>query len=154
MMSSDLMPRLSLCTSQRISINRITNTISTLYITALDSLNNRVVIRIYLNTLEKYKTGFIFGSILLQSGSLFGRPVIKQWSVHSERACLSRLRAFPFWHPIDFLADRIRRHSVVPMATQDSRSILFTNTNPQQGFRLLELTPELEALLSSKDAPT
>ncbi|CEJ58283.1 hypothetical protein PMG11_06947 [Penicillium brasilianum] len=40
------------------------------------------------------------------------------------------------------------------MATQDSRSILFTNTNPQQGFRLLELTPELEALLSSKDAST
>ncbi|KAJ5900811.1 uncharacterized protein N7473_004881 [Penicillium subrubescens] len=39
------------------------------------------------------------------------------------------------------------------MATQDSRSILFTNTNPQQGFRLLELTPELEKLLTSKDAP-
>ncbi|KAJ5159743.1 uncharacterized protein N7482_006747 [Penicillium canariense] len=40
------------------------------------------------------------------------------------------------------------------MATQDSQSILFTNTQPQQGFRLLELTPELEELLSSKDAPT
>ncbi|CAG8926968.1 unnamed protein product [Penicillium salamii] len=40
------------------------------------------------------------------------------------------------------------------MSTQDSRSILFTNTLPQQGFRLLELTPELENLLTSKDAPT
>jgi hypothetical protein len=39
------------------------------------------------------------------------------------------------------------------MATQDSRSILFTHTRPQQGFRLLELTPELEELLTSKDAP-
>lgn len=39
------------------------------------------------------------------------------------------------------------------MSTQDSRSILFTNTSPQQGFRLLELTPELEQLLMSKDAP-
>ncbi|KAF7715280.1 Uncharacterized protein PECH_000445 [Penicillium ucsense] len=39
------------------------------------------------------------------------------------------------------------------MATQASQSILFTNTQPQQGFRLLELTPELEELLSSKDAP-
>ncbi|CAG7957245.1 unnamed protein product [Penicillium salamii] len=40
------------------------------------------------------------------------------------------------------------------MSTQDSRSILFTNTRPQQGFRLLELTPDLEKLLTSKDAPT
>ncbi|EPS32759.1 hypothetical protein PDE_07719 [Penicillium oxalicum 114-2] len=40
------------------------------------------------------------------------------------------------------------------MATQGSRSILFTNTLPQQGFRLLELTPELEELLSLEDAPT
>ncbi|OGE47499.1 hypothetical protein PENARI_c042G09096 [Penicillium arizonense] len=39
------------------------------------------------------------------------------------------------------------------MATQVSRSILFTHTRPQQGFRLLELTPELEELLTSKDAP-
>ncbi|KAJ5690528.1 hypothetical protein N7462_004920 [Penicillium macrosclerotiorum] len=39
------------------------------------------------------------------------------------------------------------------MATQDSRSILFTNTLPQQGFRLLELPPELEELLSSPNAP-
>ncbi|KAJ5497222.1 Sister chromatid cohesion protein Dcc1 [Penicillium fimorum] len=39
------------------------------------------------------------------------------------------------------------------MSTQDSRSILFTHTRPQEGFRLLELTPELEALLTSKDAP-
>lgn len=28
-----------------------------------------------------------------------------------------------------------------------------TNTHPQQGFRLLELTPDLEELLASKDAP-
>lgn len=39
------------------------------------------------------------------------------------------------------------------MATQDSRGILFTNTQPQQGFRLLEIPPELEALLTSKNAP-
>ena len=39
------------------------------------------------------------------------------------------------------------------MATQDSHNILFTHTQPQQGFRLLELPPDLEELLSSKDAP-
>ncbi|KAJ5587093.1 uncharacterized protein N7459_002858 [Penicillium hispanicum] len=39
------------------------------------------------------------------------------------------------------------------MATQDSRSILFTHAQAQQGFRLLELPPDLEKLLSSKDAP-
>ncbi|CAG8052757.1 unnamed protein product [Penicillium nalgiovense] len=39
------------------------------------------------------------------------------------------------------------------MSTQDSHSILFTHTRPQEGFRLLELTPELEELLTSKDAP-
>ncbi|KAJ5328822.1 hypothetical protein N7452_009212 [Penicillium brevicompactum] len=39
------------------------------------------------------------------------------------------------------------------MSTQDAHSILFTHTRPQQGFRLLELTPELEKLLTSKDAP-
>ncbi|KAJ5740322.1 hypothetical protein N7493_000194 [Penicillium malachiteum] len=39
------------------------------------------------------------------------------------------------------------------MATQDTRAILLTHTYPQQGFRLLELTPELDALLSSADAP-
>lgn len=39
------------------------------------------------------------------------------------------------------------------MATQESRGILFTHTQPQQGFRLLEIPPELEALLTSKDAP-
>ncbi|CAI7672985.1 unnamed protein product [Penicillium crustosum] len=39
------------------------------------------------------------------------------------------------------------------MSTQDSRGILFTHTRPQEGFRLLELTPELEELLTSKDAP-
>lgn len=39
------------------------------------------------------------------------------------------------------------------MSTQNARSILFTHTHPQQGFRLLELTPELEELLTSKDAP-
>lgn len=38
------------------------------------------------------------------------------------------------------------------MATQDTRSILFTNTQPQQGFRLLEIPPELDELLSSKNA--
>ncbi|KAJ5165945.1 Sister chromatid cohesion protein Dcc1 [Penicillium capsulatum] len=40
------------------------------------------------------------------------------------------------------------------MATQDTRSILVTNTHPQRGFRLLELTPELEELLTSQNAPT
>ncbi|KAJ5279151.1 Sister chromatid cohesion protein Dcc1 [Penicillium angulare] len=40
------------------------------------------------------------------------------------------------------------------MTTQDSRGILFTNTQPQQGFRLLELPPELDTLLSAKDAPS
>lgn len=39
------------------------------------------------------------------------------------------------------------------MATQDTRGILFTHTQHQQGFRLLELPPDLEALLTSKDAP-
>ncbi|KAJ6113560.1 hypothetical protein N7523_006877 [Penicillium sp. IBT 18751x] len=39
------------------------------------------------------------------------------------------------------------------MATQGTPSILFTNTQPQQGFRLLEIPPELEDLLTSKDAP-
>ncbi|KXG47803.1 Sister chromatid cohesion protein DCC1 [Penicillium griseofulvum] len=39
------------------------------------------------------------------------------------------------------------------MSTQDARGILFTHTRPQEGFRLLELTPELEELLTSKDAP-
>ena len=39
------------------------------------------------------------------------------------------------------------------MATQDSRGILFTHTYPQQGFRLLELPPELEEILTSNDAP-
>ncbi|KAJ5656623.1 hypothetical protein N7507_008573 [Penicillium longicatenatum] len=39
------------------------------------------------------------------------------------------------------------------MATQDARGILFTHTQHQQGFRLLELPPDLEALLTSKDAP-
>ncbi|KAJ5121638.1 uncharacterized protein N7515_009599 [Penicillium bovifimosum] len=39
------------------------------------------------------------------------------------------------------------------MSTQAAPSILFTHTNPQDGFRLLELSPELEELLTSKDAP-
>ncbi|KAJ5980747.1 hypothetical protein N7481_008045 [Penicillium waksmanii] len=39
------------------------------------------------------------------------------------------------------------------MSTQTSRSILFTHTQPQQSFRLLELPPDLEELLTSKDAP-
>ncbi|KAJ5746313.1 Sister chromatid cohesion protein Dcc1 [Penicillium odoratum] len=39
------------------------------------------------------------------------------------------------------------------MATQDSRGILFTHTQHQQGFRLLELSLDLEALLTAKDAP-
>ncbi|KAF7134119.1 hypothetical protein CNMCM5793_005748 [Aspergillus hiratsukae] len=40
------------------------------------------------------------------------------------------------------------------MSTQAAQSILFTHTTPQQGFRLLELPPELAELLSSKEAPT
>ncbi|EAW14449.1 putative sister chromatid cohesion protein Dcc1 [Aspergillus clavatus NRRL 1] len=40
------------------------------------------------------------------------------------------------------------------MSTQAARSILFTHTSPQQGFRLLELPPELAELLTSKHAPT
>ncbi|EAW19157.1 putative sister chromatid cohesion protein Dcc1 [Aspergillus fischeri NRRL 181] len=40
------------------------------------------------------------------------------------------------------------------MSTQAARSILFTHTSPQQGFRLLELSSELAELLSSKEAPT
>ncbi|KAJ5893749.1 hypothetical protein N7495_005440 [Penicillium taxi] len=47
----------------------------------------------------------------------------------------------------------IDRGIILKMSTQHSRRILFTHTHPQQGFRLLELTPELEELLSSKDAP-
>lgn len=39
------------------------------------------------------------------------------------------------------------------MSTQTSRSVLFTHTQPQQSFRLLELPPDLEELLTSKDAP-
>ncbi|CAL5873347.1 uncharacterized protein PFLUO_LOCUS7618 [Penicillium psychrofluorescens] len=39
------------------------------------------------------------------------------------------------------------------MSTQDSKTVLFTHTHPQQGFRLLELPPDLDELLSSKDAP-
>ncbi|KAJ5561019.1 hypothetical protein N7535_009216 [Penicillium sp. DV-2018c] len=39
------------------------------------------------------------------------------------------------------------------MSTQAAPSILFTHTHPQEGFRLLELSPELEELLTSKDAP-
>ncbi|KAA8648253.1 putative sister chromatid cohesion protein Dcc1 [Aspergillus tanneri] len=40
------------------------------------------------------------------------------------------------------------------MSTQAARSILFTHTSPQQGFRLLELPSELVKQLSSKDPPT
>ncbi|KAL4742772.1 hypothetical protein BDV11DRAFT_166930 [Aspergillus similis] len=40
------------------------------------------------------------------------------------------------------------------MSTQSTPSILFTNQTPQQGFRLLELPPELAELLSSDDPPT
>ncbi|KKA25664.1 hypothetical protein T310_0304 [Rasamsonia emersonii CBS 393.64] len=40
------------------------------------------------------------------------------------------------------------------MSTQAARSIRFTHTFPQQGFRLLELPPELLELLSSDDPPT
>ncbi|GFF42456.1 hypothetical protein IFM61606_05751 [Aspergillus udagawae] len=40
------------------------------------------------------------------------------------------------------------------MSTQAARSILFTHTSPQQGFRLLELPSELAELLSSKEVPT
>ncbi|CAG8010440.1 unnamed protein product [Penicillium olsonii] len=65
---------------------------------------------------------------------------IKRWSVCYP---LSRQRVF-----------RLFTSSVhLTMATQDLRSLLFTQTNPQQGFRLLELTPDLEKLLTSKDAP-
>lgn len=40
------------------------------------------------------------------------------------------------------------------MSTQSARSILFTQRSPQQGFKLLELPPELAELLSSTEAPT
>ncbi|KAI9035617.1 putative sister chromatid cohesion protein Dcc1 [Aspergillus affinis] len=40
------------------------------------------------------------------------------------------------------------------MSTQAARSILFTHTTPQQGFRLLELPPDLAEQLSSKNPPT
>ncbi|PLB51108.1 sister chromatid cohesion protein Dcc1 [Aspergillus steynii IBT 23096] len=40
------------------------------------------------------------------------------------------------------------------MSTQAARSILFTHTSPQQGFRLLELPPDLAEQLSSKNPPT
>ncbi|KAL1969683.1 hypothetical protein VTN77DRAFT_8236 [Rasamsonia byssochlamydoides] len=40
------------------------------------------------------------------------------------------------------------------MSTQTAQSIRFTHTFPQQGFRLLELPPELVELLSSDDPPT
>ncbi|KAL4768275.1 hypothetical protein BDW60DRAFT_219883 [Aspergillus nidulans var. acristatus] len=40
------------------------------------------------------------------------------------------------------------------MSTQSTPSILFTHQTPQQGFRLLELPPELAELLSSDDPPT
>ncbi|KAJ9271685.1 hypothetical protein DTO212C5_2110 [Paecilomyces variotii] len=39
------------------------------------------------------------------------------------------------------------------MSTQAARSIRFTHTFPQQGFRLLELPPEMLELLSKEDAP-
>ncbi|KAL4919562.1 hypothetical protein BDW62DRAFT_41504 [Aspergillus aurantiobrunneus] len=40
------------------------------------------------------------------------------------------------------------------MSTQSTPSILFTHRSPQQGFRLLELPPELADLLSSDNPPT
>ncbi|KAF9883428.1 hypothetical protein FE257_003469 [Aspergillus nanangensis] len=39
------------------------------------------------------------------------------------------------------------------MSTQAARSILFTHTSPQQGYKLLELPPELADVLSSSDPP-
>lgn len=43
---------------------------------------------------------------------------------------------------------------ILKMSTQAARSIPFTHTTPQQGFRLLELSPELMELISSNEAPT
>ncbi|RAH49803.1 putative sister chromatid cohesion protein Dcc1 [Aspergillus brunneoviolaceus CBS 621.78] len=40
------------------------------------------------------------------------------------------------------------------MSTQSAQSILFTHTAPQQGFRLLELPPEVADLLASENPPT
>ncbi|KAE8380145.1 sister chromatid cohesion protein Dcc1 [Aspergillus bertholletiae] len=40
------------------------------------------------------------------------------------------------------------------MSTQTASSILFTHTSPQQGFKLLELPPDLADLLTSKEPPT
>jgi sister chromatid cohesion protein DCC1 len=40
------------------------------------------------------------------------------------------------------------------MSTQAARSILFTHTTPQQGFKLLELPPDLADQLTSKEPPT
>ncbi|KAL4958026.1 sister chromatid cohesion protein Dcc1 [Aspergillus filifer] len=39
------------------------------------------------------------------------------------------------------------------MSTQSTPSILFTHRSPQQGFRLLELPPELAELLASENPP-
>ncbi|OJJ51175.1 hypothetical protein ASPZODRAFT_138284 [Penicilliopsis zonata CBS 506.65] len=39
------------------------------------------------------------------------------------------------------------------MSTQGAPSVRFTHTSPQQGFKLLELPPELLNLLTSDDAP-
>ncbi|KAL4968416.1 putative sister chromatid cohesion protein Dcc1 [Aspergillus stella-maris] len=39
------------------------------------------------------------------------------------------------------------------MSTQSTPSILFTHRSPQQGFRLLELPPDLAELLASEDPP-
>lgn len=49
---------------------------------------------------------------------------------------------------------RIQQYSTDKMSTQATPSILFTHSTPQQGFRLLELPPELVDLVSSDDAPT
>jgi len=63
----------------------------------------------------------------------------------------ARPRLFSFIADIPLFADH--QQLLITMATQNAPSILFTNTQPQQGFRLLEIPPELEELLTSKDAP-
>lgn len=60
---------------------------------------------------------------------------------------------YPFQNkPLFVNPDTITHHNT--MSTQAAQSILFTHTSPQQGFKLLELPPELVEALSSKEPPT
>jgi hypothetical protein len=126
----------------------------------LGILGGHSVVEKYLRILKEAHSShefFIWIRIMSTEGSSLAglRLAIKRWSVHERASSIASPRIVQGSSiPSTFLADRIWRYSLAPMATQGSRSILFTNTNPQQGFRLLELTPELEKLLTSKDVPT